>query len=88
MIKFKNLTKYHGLFENCHMEPTTYGFSLFDKNNEFVGEILDEGFSLNGEYEYRDHIEREVTKKGIPVFDFSTKEEIDNEKEIAEALYG
>lgn len=88
MIKFSAIQKYKGMFQKCFMEPTIHGFSVFDTNNDFIGEILNEGFSINSEYEHSEMITRELVKKGINVFDFDTHEEIKHEQEINDLLYG
>lgn len=88
MIKVKNVTKYDGMFQKCHFEPTVYGFSIFDSKQRFIGEILDEGFAIETSYEYSDQIIIELTKREIKVFDHDTYYEIKWESDIAEALYG
>lgn len=88
MILFKNITKLDGMFQNCHMEPTIHGFSLFDRNNEFVGEVLNEGFAVNSKYKYAEKIQVQLIKKGINVFDIETFELVKNEQDLAEILYG
>lgn len=88
MIQFKNITKYKGLFEKCHMEPIPNGFSVFDANQTFIGTVLDEGFAIDKDYKYKTDIIRELTKKGIAVFDFDTFNEVTFEEDIAEILYG
>ena len=88
MIYVKNITKYEGMFQKCFMEPTVHGFSVFDSDSEFVGEILDEGFAIETSYEYSEQIIVELIKRKIPVFDFNTFYEIKLESDIAELLYG
>jgi hypothetical protein len=88
MIYVKNITKYDGMFEKCFMEPTIHGFSVFDINGTFVGEMLNEGFAIETTYQYSEEITRKLIKKGISVFDYDTFYEIKWEKEISELLYG
>lgn len=88
MIHLKTLWKYEGLLGKCFLEPLRHGFSLFDTNGQFIGAIYDQGFALDREYAHADEVNIEMTKKGIKVFDYRTFEEVKNETELAEALYG
>ena len=88
MIYVKNITKYEGLFEKCFMEPGVHGFSIFDSGGEFIGEILNEGFAINSEYEHSKEITRQLVKKKIYVFDYETFYEVKLEADISELLYG
>ena len=88
MICVKNITKYEGMFQRCFMEPSIHGFSVFDSEGEFIGEILDQGFAMESSYQYSEQITRELIKKKIPVFDYDTFYEIKAEKDITELLYG
>jgi len=76
------------MFEKCFMEPTIHGFSIFDTNSKFIGEILDEGFAIETGYQYSEEITRELIKRKIPVFDHDTFYEIRLEKDLADLLYG
>lgn len=87
MIELKNVTRYKGILDNCHLEPLRHGFSVFDKQGNFIGAILNEGFAINGEYEYLDKLSSKLIQMGISVFDYETFYEIKNENDIAEILY-
>lgn len=88
MIYFKNITRYTGMFEKCFLEPSLSGFSVFDSQKRFVGEMLNEGFAVEDSYEYRDVIIRELTKKKIPVFGYDAYYDLKLEQNIADILYG
>ena len=86
-MKLKNITRYKGILDKCHLEPSIHGFSVFDKKSNFVGEILNEGFAVNGEYKHRDKLSAKLIQMGISVFDYETFYEVKNENDIAEILY-
>lgn len=84
MIYTKNVTKYNGLFEKTFMEPTIHGFSVFDMDHNFIGEIMDAGFAIDKEYKHRDLVVKKLYEKGISVFDYDTFYEIELETLISE----
>ena len=88
MVKFSTLSKYNGIFEKAYLEVGVKGFSVFDQNNVFIGFVRQEGFLINRDYPHKDKLTKILRKRDLEVFDYDMFYEQENEKEIAELLYG
>lgn len=75
-VKGSEIGKYIFFFKNCVFDVSPDGLAIFDKNEEYIGTITNEYFTLYSRYSYYDEVVKQLSKHKIEWVDEDIEKEI------------